>query len=124
MSWTSINSIKENFNEVHGFKIYNVDKRLRGKLGKPAILEDWISTIAPLAVGETAYEVIFEWDENFGLPGAFVVRNLHHSEFYLMTLTLEDVPGYGQIHFVCNSWVYPAKNYTNDRIFFTNKVPF
>ncbi|GJT30378.1 probable linoleate 9S-lipoxygenase 5 [Tanacetum coccineum] len=95
---------------------------MRGKLGKPAILEDWISTIAPLSVGETAYQVIFEWDENFGLPGAFVVRNLHHSEFYLMTLTLEDVPGYGQMHFVCNSWVYPAENYTNDRIFFTNQA--
>ncbi|XP_024964101.1 probable linoleate 9S-lipoxygenase 5 isoform X1 [Cynara cardunculus var. scolymus] len=98
------------------------DKSLRGKLGKPAILEDWISTITPLEVGESTYEVIFEWDEEIGLPGAFLVKNLHHSEFYLKTLTLEDVPGHGQVHFVCNSWVYPAERYTKDRIFFTNKA--
>ncbi|XP_071725508.1 probable linoleate 9S-lipoxygenase 5 [Rutidosis leptorrhynchoides] len=98
------------------------DKRPRGKLGKPAILEDWISTIAPAVAGESSYEVTFDWDENFGLPGAFVVQNLHQSEFYLMTLTLENVPNHGQVHFVCNSWVYPAKNYTKDRIFFANKA--
>ncbi|KAI3810542.1 hypothetical protein L1987_20160 [Smallanthus sonchifolius] len=96
------------------------ENRLRGKLGKPAILEDWISTITPLAAGESAYEVTFDWDEEIGLPGAFLIQNLHHSEFYLMTLTLENVPGHGQVHFVCNSWVYPSKHYTKDRIFFAN----
>ncbi|KAL8237411.1 hypothetical protein R6Q59_018492 [Mikania micrantha] len=98
------------------------EKRLRGKLGKPAILEDWISTITPLAVGESTYEVTFDWDEEIGLPGAFMIQNLHHSEFYLMTLTLENVPGHGQVHFVCNSWVYPSKYYTKDRVFFANKA--
>ncbi|XP_076941070.1 putative linoleate 9S-lipoxygenase 5 [Bidens hawaiensis] len=98
------------------------EKRLRGKLGKPAILEDWISTITPLTAGESTFEVTFDWDEEIGLPGGFLVQNLHHSEFYLMTLTLENVPGHGQVHFVCNSWVYPAKNYTKDRIFFANKA--
>ncbi|GJT30377.1 probable linoleate 9S-lipoxygenase 5 [Tanacetum coccineum] len=97
-------------------------KRLRGKLGKPAILEDWISTVTPLTVGESTYEVIFDWDEEIGLPGGFLIKNLHHSEFYLMTLTLENVPGHGQVHFVCNSWVYPAKRYTKDRIFFSNQA--
>ncbi|KAJ0734422.1 putative linoleate 13S-lipoxygenase [Helianthus annuus] len=98
------------------------EKRLRGKLGKPAILEDWISTVSPLTAGESTYEVTFDWDEEIGLPGGFLVQNLHHSEFYLMTLTLENVPGHGKVHFVCNSWVYPAKNYTKDRIFFANKA--
>nr|XP_043622524.1 probable linoleate 9S-lipoxygenase 5 isoform X2 [Erigeron canadensis] len=92
-----------------------------GKLGKAAILEDWISTITVTA-GESAYEVTFDWDEEIGLPGAFLVQNLHHSEFYLMTLTLENVPGHGEVHFVCNSWVYPAENYDYDRIFFANKA--
>ncbi|KAL8211424.1 hypothetical protein R6Q57_005861 [Mikania cordata] len=71
-------------------------KNLRGKLGKPTILENWISTITPIIAGESTYEVTFDWDEDIGLPGGFLVKNLHHSEFYLMTLTLENVPGHGQ----------------------------
>ncbi|XP_062143519.1 probable linoleate 9S-lipoxygenase 5 [Alnus glutinosa] len=95
---------------------------LQGKLGNPAYLEDWISTIAPLIAGETAFKVNFDWDEDIAIPGAFLVRNNHHSEFYLKSLTLEDVPGEGRIHFVCNSWVYPADQYKNDRVFFSNKT--
>ncbi|KAL7584286.1 hypothetical protein Lser_V15G44880 [Lactuca serriola] len=98
------------------------DKKLKGKLGEPAILEDWISTITPLTAAESTYEVTFDWSEEMGLPGAFIVKNLHHSQFYLMTLTLDDVPGYGEVHFVCNSWVYPVENYTKNRVFFTNKA--
>ncbi|KAK6911550.1 PLAT/LH2 domain, partial [Dillenia turbinata] len=95
---------------------------LKGKLGKPAHLEDWITTITPLVAGDSAFRVTFDWDEEIGLPGAFIIRNLHHSEFYLKSVTLEDVPGHGRIHFVCNSWVYPAKNYNYDRIFFANQT--
>ncbi|PQQ06498.1 putative linoleate 9S-lipoxygenase 5 isoform X2 [Prunus yedoensis var. nudiflora] len=40
----------------------------------------------------------------------------------LHTVTLEDVPGEGRVHFVCNSWVYPAEKYTKDRVFFVNKT--
>ncbi|GJV06661.1 probable linoleate 9S-lipoxygenase 5 [Tanacetum coccineum] len=98
------------------------DGRLRGKLGNPASLEHWITTGTPLTVKELTYEVNFEWDEEIGLPGAFLVKNNHHSEFFLKTLTLEDVPGHGQVHFVCNSWVYPTKRYTKDRVFFANKA--
>ncbi|CAK7340714.1 unnamed protein product [Dovyalis caffra] len=95
---------------------------LKGKLGKRAYLEEWITTIAPLTAGETAFKVTFDWDEDIGVPGAFLIRNNHHSEFYLKTVTLEDVPGQGRVHFVCNSWVYPAKHYSKDRIFFTNQT--
>ncbi|KAI3676060.1 hypothetical protein L1987_85656 [Smallanthus sonchifolius] len=86
------------------------------------MLEDWITTITHLTVGESSYKVSFEWDKEMGVPGAFLVQNHLHSEFYLKTLTLEDVPGHGQLHFVCNSWVYPAKHYRMDRVFFTNKA--
>lgn len=92
------------------------------RLGKPAHLEGWIPTITPLTAGESEYKVTFDWDEGIGVPGAFIIRNNHHSEFYLKTLTIEDVPGQGRMHFVCNSWVYPAKYYKTDRIFFTNKA--
>ncbi|WVY97890.1 hypothetical protein V8G54_030041 [Vigna mungo] len=95
---------------------------LKGKLGKPAFLEDWITTIGPLTAGETAFKVTFDWDEEIGTPGAFIIRNNHHSEFYLKSLTLEDVPGQGVIRFICNSWVYPADKYEKDRIFFSNKT--
>ncbi|PWA87482.1 linoleate 9S-lipoxygenase A [Artemisia annua] len=96
--------------------------RLRGKLGNPAILEHWIKTGTPLTVKELTYEVSFEWNEKIGLPGAFLVKNDHPSEFFLKSLTLEEVPGHGQVHFVCNSWVYPTKYYTKDRVFFANKA--
>ncbi|RDY11311.1 putative linoleate 9S-lipoxygenase 5, partial [Mucuna pruriens] len=95
---------------------------MKGKLGKPAYLEDWITTITPLTAAESAFTVTFDWDEDIGTPGAFLIRNNHHSEFYLKSLTLENVPGHGVIHFICNSWVYPAHNYKTDRIFFSNKT--
>lgn len=93
----------------------------RGKLGKKAYLEDWITKITPLTAAAT-FKVTFEWSKDMGFPGAFTIANFHHSEFYLKTLTLEDVPGHGRVHFVCNSWVYHAERYNKDRIFFANKV--
>ncbi|XP_028780881.1 probable linoleate 9S-lipoxygenase 5 [Neltuma alba] len=95
---------------------------LRGKVGKPAYLENWITTGTLVTTGESTFKVTFEWDEDIGIPGAFLIKNNHHSEFYLKTLTLENVPGQGDIHFVCNSWVYPAHKYKNDRVFFSNKA--
>ncbi|GMY27436.1 probable linoleate 9S-lipoxygenase 5 isoform X2 [Fagus crenata] len=95
--------------------------KLQGKLGKVAHLEKWITSITPLTAGETEFTITFDWDESMGVPGAFVVRNHHHSQFYLKTVTLEDVPGHGPVHFVCNSWVYPAHRYKYNRVFFSNK---
>ncbi|XWS13625.1 hypothetical protein CRYUN_Cryun36dG0053600 [Craigia yunnanensis] len=95
---------------------------LKGKLGKPAYLEKWVATITPLTAGETMFSVTFDWHESMGVPGAFLIKNHHHSQFYLRTVTLEDVPGHGRVHFVCNSWVYPAHRYKYDRVFFSNKT--
>lgn len=95
---------------------------LQGKHSNPAYLENWLTTITPLTAGESAYGVTFDWDEEFGLPGAFIIKNLHFTEFFLKSVTLEDVPNHGKVHFVCNSWVYPASKYKSDRIFFVNKV--
>ncbi|KAK3418573.1 hypothetical protein EUGRSUZ_H04498 [Eucalyptus grandis] len=103
---------------VHG----DPENCLRGKLGKPAHLEGWITTITPLTTGDSAFKVTFNWDKEVGVPGAIIVQNNHHSQFYLKTITLEDVPGEGRVHFVCNSWVYPANQYKKDRVFFSNKT--
>ncbi|XVF63141.1 hypothetical protein PTKIN_Ptkin09bG0065000 [Pterospermum kingtungense] len=94
----------------------------KGKLGKAAYLEKWLKRITPLTAGETVFTVTFEWHESMGVPGAFIVKNHHHSQFYLRTVTLEDVPGHGRVHFVCNSWVYPTRRYKYDRVFFSNKT--
>ncbi|PON59877.1 Lipoxygenase [Trema orientale] len=94
----------------------------KGKLGKPAYLENWITTLTSITAGDSEFNVTFEWDDEVGVPGAFIIKNNHDNEFFLKTLTLEDVPGEGRVHFVCNSWVYPADNYNYDRIFFRNKT--
>ncbi|XP_041000788.1 probable linoleate 9S-lipoxygenase 5 isoform X3 [Juglans microcarpa x Juglans regia] len=95
---------------------------LRGELGKVAYLEKWIRTITHFPGGETVFPVTFEWDDSMGAPGALIVKNHHCSQFYLKTVTLEDVPGHGRMVFVCNSWVYPAHRYKYNRVFFSNKT--
>ncbi|KAL7585494.1 hypothetical protein Lser_V15G44873 [Lactuca serriola] len=80
------------------------------------MLEDWITTVTPLTNEESSYKVSFEWEEDTEVPQAFLIQNHHYSEFYLKTLTLEDVPGHGHVHFVCNSWVYPS-NATKRNVF-------
>ncbi|OWM74248.1 hypothetical protein CDL15_Pgr008562 [Punica granatum] len=94
----------------------------RGKLGKAAPLEKWVTKITSLTAGESEFGITFDWDETMGVPGAFIIRNHHHSQLFLKIVTLEDVPGHdGPIKFVCNSWVYPTHRYKYDRVFFSNK---
>lgn len=95
---------------------------LQGKRSNPAYLEKWLTTGTSLVAGESAFDVTFDWDDDIGVPGAFIINNFHFNEFYLKSLTLEDVPNHGSVHFVCNSWVYPAKRYKSERIFFANQV--
>ncbi|CAN6287139.1 unnamed protein product [Urochloa humidicola] len=92
----------------------------RGKVGKAAHLEEGAVSLKSKTDGEMVFRVNFEWDESQGIPGAVLVRNLQHAEFYLKTITLEGVPGKGTVVFVANSWVFPHKLYTQDRIFFAN----
>lgn len=96
---------------------------MKGKVGKQVYLEEEITEANGLADGESAFRVKFNWDEEVAVPGAIIVRNEHHNhEIYLRTVTLEGVPDHGKLHFLCNSWVYPAPLYQKDRVFFTNKV--
>ncbi|KMT13761.1 hypothetical protein BVRB_4g081370 [Beta vulgaris subsp. vulgaris] len=95
---------------------------LKGKLGKKSYLEEVVNKSTSLAYGESAFKVSFDWNNDVALPGALIVRNEHHREFYLRTITLEDIPNHGKLHFICNSWVYPAHCYQKDRLFFANKT--
>jgi len=93
-----------------------------GKVGKQTYLEKHLPSLPTLGDRQDAFSVYFEWDNDFGIPGAFYIKNFMQSEFFLVSVTLEDIPNHGTIHFVCNSWVYNAKSYKRDRIFFANKV--
>ncbi|KAH0731602.1 hypothetical protein KY289_002790 [Solanum tuberosum] len=93
------------------------------KHSNSAYLENWLTHITPIIAGESAFRVTFDWDhDEFGVPGAFIIKNLHLNEFFLKSLTLDDVPNHGKIHFVCNSWIYPSFKYKSDRIFFANQA--
>ncbi|KAI3755016.1 hypothetical protein L1987_54809 [Smallanthus sonchifolius] len=97
---------------------------LRGKLGKETHLKNWVSTvITPSTKGDCTFELDFEWEDEIGVPGAFLIINRHHKEFYLKTLTLTNVPNVGRVHFICNSWVYHEEHYNNGyRVFFSNQT--
>ncbi|XP_071733645.1 probable linoleate 9S-lipoxygenase 5 [Rutidosis leptorrhynchoides] len=99
-------------------------KGLKGKLGKETNLKNWLSTVITHATkGDSTFELDFEADDEIGVPGAFLITNKHHKEFYLKTLTLEHVPNVGRVHFICNSWVYPHESYDKGyRVFFSNQT--
>jgi len=91
-------------------------------VGKKTYLEGLVTSIPILGAAQSAFDVHFEWDSDMGIPGAFYIENFMLGEFFLVSLTLEDIPIHGTINFVCNSWIYNAKKYKTKRIFFTNKV--
>lgn len=95
----------------------------KGKVGEKTYLKSVITSLPTLGDKQNAFSIEFEWDNDMGTPGAFYIENyLQGGEFFLVSLTLEDVPNHGTINFVCNSWVYNAKNYKTKRIFFANKT--
>jgi linoleate 9S-lipoxygenase len=94
-------------------------------VGAEASLEQWLTSSLPsLTTGESRFGVTFDWDvDKLGVPGAIIVKNHHSNEFFLKTITLDDVPGRaGAVVFLANSWVYPADKYRYDRVFFANDV--
>jgi linoleate 9S-lipoxygenase len=92
-------------------------------VGKEASLEQWITSLPLITVGESKFNVTFDWDvDKMGVPGAIIVKNNHASEFFLKTITLDNVPGAGTVVFVANSWVYPQAKYRYNRVFFANDV--
>lgn len=94
----------------------------RGIIGEPATFDHSVFRLPLLVAGETEFEIKFKFNETDGIPGAIIVKNNHSDEFYLKSVTIEDFPGKGRIHFACNSWVYNVNKYHYDRIFFANDV--
>ncbi|KAH7665659.1 linoleate 9S-lipoxygenase protein [Dioscorea alata] len=92
----------------------------RGLIGEPANLQPIISVLPSIAAGESNFSVTFKWDEDYGIPGAFIIKNNRTSQFFLKSVTINNFLDKGRIHFDCNSWVYPTDKYKYDRIFFTN----
>lgn len=92
-------------------------------MGAEASLEQWLTSLPSLTTGESKFGVTFEWEvEKMGIPGAIIVKNNHAAEFFLKTITLDNVPGHGAVVFVANSWIYPASKYRYNRVFFSNDV--
>ncbi|KAH1237701.1 Seed linoleate 9S-lipoxygenase-2 [Glycine max] len=98
------------------------DANGNGIVGKKAYLEGIIASIPTLGAGQSAFNINFKWDSDMGIPGAFIITNHMNVEFFLVSLTLEDIPNQGTMNFVCNSWVYNYEDYKQNRIFFVNET--
>ncbi|XP_015939187.1 linoleate 9S-lipoxygenase 1 [Arachis duranensis] len=98
------------------------DGQGNGKVGKETYLEKHLPTLPNLGAKQDAFDIHFDYDADFGIPAAFYIKNYMQVEFFLVSVTLEDIPNHGTVTFVCNSWVYNFKNYKKDRIFFANDV--
>jgi linoleate 9S-lipoxygenase len=94
----------------------------KGLIGKEVFLEKYLPTLPTLGARQDAFSIHFDWDAEFGIPGAFSFRNYTQDEFFLVSVTFDDIPNHNSIQFVCNSWVYNFKSYKTDRIFFSNDV--
>jgi len=80
----------------------------------------WNPFDGPIA-SDRHYEITFKWNSGLGVPGAFLIKNMHSRQFFLKSLTL-DIPGQGKLNFKCNSWITSYGTSKTDRIFFSNKV--
>ena len=60
-------------------------------------------------------------DSSFGTPGAILVTNSRHREFFLEKLVVEGFLS-GAVHFSCHSWVQPSSNNPEKRVFFSDTV--
>lgn len=93
---------------------------MKPKLSNEAIL-DWSKdlnlNLIFLGAEKSSYEVKFEVDPKFGMPGAITVSNKYEEELYLDSINIE-----GVVHIACNSWIQPDKDSSEKRIFFSTKV--
>ncbi|VAI21643.1 unnamed protein product [Triticum turgidum subsp. durum] len=69
----------------------------RGKVGAEANLEQWLlpTNLPFITTGENKFAVTFDWSvDKLGVPGAIIVKNNHAAEFFLKTITLDELFGH------------------------------
>jgi hypothetical protein len=111
-----------------------------GKLSHEMEIENWMESPSPSdttsdsstggGTYESRFDLEFKVKKEFGVPGAFIIRNHHRDEFFLKSVTIEVKAAQGDeesdhnstVHFICDSCIYNTKAYKSDRIFFSNKV--
>jgi hypothetical protein len=111
-----------------------------GKLSHEMEIENWMESPSPSdttsdsstggGTYESRFDLEFKVKKEFGVPGAFIIRNHHRNEFFLKSVTIEVKAAQGDeesdhnstVHFICDSCIYNTKAYKSDRIFFSNKV--
>ncbi|KAB8115650.1 hypothetical protein EE612_056287 [Oryza sativa] len=98
------------------------DNGNRGMLGQEACVHI-NSELHPTPYEASTFSFEFIWDmKKQGVPGAVIVKNYCDEEFFVNTITLDIVPGYGTIVFTAESWVYPDEIYDHlPRVFFSNQ---
>lgn len=98
----------------------------QGLRSRPAHLE-WKYVLPSLEYvsKDSEHRISFEWAPKMGIPGAVLVTNNHSREFFLKELSIQ-IPGKGDIRFLCNSWIYPKwmtfiySDLIAERVFFAN----
>ncbi|XP_052627332.1 lipoxygenase 3, chloroplastic [Lactuca sativa] len=91
---------------------------MKPKVSKESAL-DWskCTSLKDKGRGCFSFKVKLVIDEDFGEPGAILVRNHYDNELFVETISIEDC-----FHFSCNSWIQPAHTSKEKRIFFSNKA--
>ena len=92
----------------------------RPKMSRKAIICGW-SEKRKAGDERVVLTVEISVDSNFGTPGAILVMNSCHREFFLEKLVVEGFLS-GGVHFGCHSWVQPSSNNLEKIVFFSNTV--
>uniref|UniRef100_A0ACD5WEU4 Uncharacterized protein n=2 Tax=Avena sativa TaxID=4498 RepID=A0ACD5WEU4_AVESA len=108
-----------------GVALELVSTKIHPRTKKPvqsgrASIKDWSQKRG--AKGENVvYTAEFTVDADFGEPGAVLVANRHHREFFLESIVVESGLPCGTVYFACNSWVQTTGELPDNRVFFSNK---
>ena len=92
----------------------------KGKMSEKACLKHGKSKRHD-GVKTRIYRIKIHVEPDFGIPGAFLMKNKHKNTFFLESVTLETQDNQ-IIYFDCSSWVYPFQKTKSERLFFSNNV--